>query len=141
MSIKVMSKLVIGVKFSHLCTVPENLEVPIRCATDLLLEKITNSFEDKIINNPEVNPQLVSLLLDLDYFIASNGEAYIGEEIATIDIGSRSIDIVEFHTIERIERKVIEKLKSINYSSDKEIKLAMIGSIETDESIEEEEIE
>ena len=144
MSIRVITKLVVGVKFSHLCRVPENPDLPVVCVTPALSTKLRNSFQDGIINNPEVNPQLISLLLDLDYFLTPDGDAYIGEEVGKIDVGTQSVDTKSMWIFEKTRRSVCENLNVVDFvkdHGDEEVKIAMIGSIETDEQEDEEEDE
>lgn len=127
----------VGIRFSDLCEVKydENDE-----AYDVVFKypeielKVKKAFEDREIHPSEVTPELLSLVLKLEYeLIQDSHDAVIGLEIRDIDIGTRNIAICYPSVISESFDVVRKQLKhSIGEKDCKSfIMLYLIGSVHT----------
>jgi len=126
----------VGVQFSRLCEIKydENNEpYDVKFKYSELKSKVEVSFEDREIHPSEVTPELISLILNLDYEqIQDSHDAVIGLEIRDIDIGTKNVSFCYPSDLEIEKNKVREELKDI--VGDDLINLVMIfliGSIHT----------
>jgi len=131
------AKSYVGIRFSQLCEIKydENDEAySVDFKYPKLELKVKKVFEDREIHPSEVTPELLSLILKLQYeSIQDSHDAVIGLEIRDIDIGTRNISSCYPKVVSDSFNTVKKQLKnSIGEEDCKSgILLYMVGSVHT----------
>jgi len=128
MSIQITAQLIVGYRFSDLCVVNQD---EIRYITEKLKKEVSKKFEDGFVDIEEVTPELLSLILDLDFIEFSNKEdAIIGKKIENIDIGTNDQEIRDYHEIEMAVAEIKTKVEAIDSKIVElvKIKISTIGN-------------
>ncbi|MBT3578172.1 hypothetical protein HN499_05185 [archaeon] len=127
----------VGVRFSNLCEIQydENGEAyDVTFKYPELELKVKKAFEDREIHPSEVTPELLSLVLKLEYeSIQDSHDAVIGLEIRDIDIGTRNVAMCYPKVISDSFNVVKKQLKHSIGEKDcnSSIMLYLIGSVHT----------
>jgi len=132
--IEIRAEAIVGLNFSKLCRRKydeDGKAYEIEFLYPDLEEKVKSSFDDEEVHPSEVTPELISLLLDLEFFpIQDSHDAYIGVCVRDINIGTSSVSMCNFSAIESAFRQVQIKLKDISVAKDM-IYFILNGSVHT----------
>jgi hypothetical protein len=115
MSIKIKSKTVVGFRFSDICFF--DVAGGYEFLTETIESEVAKKFEDSIIDHEEVNPELIALIFDLDYFEYNrldSDDAIIGVEINKTDIGSKNVSMMTLKDFEMNVRKIKACIKGVD---------------------------
>jgi len=127
MAIKITSQAVVGFRFSDLCALHESASgVYFNYLTKTLEEEIAKKFEGAKIDEDEVDPELLSIIFDLDcfeYVYSDFEDAIIGVEIVKTDIGERNVSLTNVRNVEIATEKVLAHIKEIDPEITKSIKI------------------
>ena len=112
MSIQIKADVVVGFRFSDMCARHETKKgVTFRYVDENLTAKIANEFEDAEIVDEQVNPELLAVIFDQDFFPFDDGkDAIIGQRIVGVDIGNRNVECANVKEVERAKNKVVAAL-------------------------------
>jgi hypothetical protein len=129
MAIQVKSKAVIGFRFSDVCFNREAKtgdDFYYEFLTESLEGEISKKFEDSTIDDKEVNPELIALVFDLDYFEykwSDKDDAIIGIELAYTDAGERNVGMTGFQDVEIAARKIEACISNIDEEVAKKVRI------------------
>jgi len=127
MAIQIISQAVVGFRFSDLCAWHEGTSgVYLTYLTETLEKKIAKKFEGAEIDEDEVDPELLSIIFDLDcfeYVFSNHEDAIIGVEIAKTDVGERDVSLTNVRSVEIATEKVLAHIKEIDPKIVKSIKI------------------
>jgi hypothetical protein len=132
MSIEIKSIVVVGLRFSDICLKTDD---GIHYITGKIIKEVARSFEDGIIHEEEVTPELLSLIFDLKCFEYTNGEiedSIIGLSVAEANLGSKNSGFVEttdYHLVEKAVRNHINKVDA-SLLSQTELELCVLFQTE-----------
>ena len=112
MSIQVITKLIVGYRFSDLCVIKEG---SIDFLTEKIKKEITKKFENGIIEPEEVTPELLALILDLDFVeFSDKNDAIIGKTIETIDVGINDEEVRNYRETKTSESEIKAKVETLD---------------------------
>jgi len=139
--IQIKAEMFVGIKFSDICKLkydednkPYHLEFPYHSIENL----VKKSFKGKEIPPGEVTPELLSLVLDLDFSeVQYSHEAYLGHVIRDLDIGTDFVAHCDTICIETTKREIKNKLKE--YIAEEDLKsminLVLLGSMHSSKEL------
>lgn len=127
MSIQIKSHAVVGFRFSDVCVkkITEN-GYYYTYLTENLSDEIAKKFEGGRIDDEEVNPELIALVFDLDYFEYTYGDdkdAIIGVELGQTSVGERNAGLNSWSNAETAMRKVVAHIEGVDEEMIKSLRI------------------
>jgi hypothetical protein len=135
--ITVKTQIFVGFEFSKVCEVnydEDNKPYEVNFKSSKIEKMIKKAFADKKIHPAEITPELVALLLDLEFTsIQDSNDALIGCSIKSLDIGEHFIAPCDIIDIQCSINKIKLSMKDVFPSKglDSLIKIFLVGSVET----------